>query len=432
MVAKFERNRHLWKVCFLGFKVSFLLPAATVVVYTALFRHCKDTPSVDFDIDMDLYGDLPPASGEAGEKVQQPILGSAWSLPLNNSKKSAFSSGSASKSTKECINKDFQNKVEQVKTSSSSQSTNVTKMTPSSLIFKPRQTACATTVSRPQASFTIKQTHSPRPEEGVPPIETMRKEPKNFVSNTITNSAPRNNQQGRSPTTNNKSITEAEEEFNTNDSFDVIDAYDPRRPNDYLAYCQERKEEKRLQQLALDNQKQIAENEKLRAKRDRERQEAAAKGDYLKLLQQEEKSTLGSNTSSALSLGRGRGRGLSNLPAWMTQQIAEQGITTAADPSDTAASNPPQQFQDINNSNNNSSSKRAVTRPSSVLLLMNMVSIEEVDRDLELETQRECEKFGPVKKCLIHVLKSTKRQEKEEVRVFVQFMRQDAAVRAFK
>lgn len=384
---------------------------------------------------MDLYGDLPPASGDAGEKAQQPVLGSSWSLPLNTSKKNTSSSGSASKAVKEALSNDQQSKVENVQTSSSGQAATTTKMTPSSVLFKPRQTATA--VSRPQSSFSIKQIHSSRPEEGFRQPETKKTATESFVPNTATNFSNQN-----SHIAANKSVMDIEQEFNTNDSFDVIDPYDPRRPNDYLTLCQERKEEKRLQQLAVDNQKKIAENERLRAERDRERQEAAAKGDYLKLLQQEEQKS--SNTSSsatgAASLGRGsggRGRGLSNLPAWMTQQIAEQGITTTS--AETAADAPPiittnaaQQFQDANTSNSSKKKVSAITRPSTVLLLTNMVSIDEIDHDLEIETQRECEKFGPVKRCLIHIVKAASKDVKEDVRVFIQFMRQDAAVRAFK
>jgi hypothetical protein len=47
-------------------------------------------------------------------------------------------------------------------------------------------------------------------------------------------------------------------------SFDVEDPYEPSRPNDYLRWCEERLEKKRLDKLADENKIRIQEAEKIR------------------------------------------------------------------------------------------------------------------------------------------------------------------------
>lgn len=64
-----------------------------------------------------------------------------------------------------------------------------------------------------------------------------------------------------------------------------------------------------------------------------------------------------------------------------------------------------------------------------VLLLCNMVGPGEVDEDLESETASECTKYGEVSKCHIHELQGVPAEE--AVRIFVEFQRSEAALKAF-
>ena len=89
-------------------------------------------------------------------------------------------------------------------------------------------------------------------------------------------------------------------------SFDVEDPYDPSRPNDYLIWCEERLERKRLDKLAEENKLKMAAAERARVDMEKERQDAMQSGDVQRL-------------QVSMGAGRGRGRGLSNLPAWMAQ-----------------------------------------------------------------------------------------------------------------
>lgn len=80
------------------------------------------------------------------------------------------------------------------------------------------------------------------------------------------------------------------------------------------------------------------------------------------------------------------------------------------------------------------------SRPSCVVLLKNMVALEEVDDQLGAETTQECLKYGPVHSCLIYTEPRRPDQqqggascpEEERVRTFVEFERQDSAIRAFR
>ena len=117
-------------------------------------------------------------------------------------------------------------------------------------------------------------------------------------------------------------------------SFDVEDPYDPTRPNDYLMWCEERLEKKRLDKLADENKLKMASAERARVDMERERQEAVESGDVLRL-------------QVSMGAGRGRGRGLSNLPAWMAQYSTP---TPSSAPSSSSSANgsdsAPGQFDD--------------------------------------------------------------------------------------
>ncbi|CAG5129306.1 unnamed protein product [Candidula unifasciata] len=65
---------------------------------------------------------------------------------------------------------------------------------------------------------------------------------------------------------------------------------------------------------------------------------------------------------------------------------------------------------------------------SKVVILQNMVGPGEVDEDLEPETAEECTKYGKVNKCVIYEIPEA--PEEESVRIFVEFERQESAVKA--
>ncbi|CAM9551982.1 unnamed protein product [Ascophyllum nodosum] len=71
------------------------------------------------------------------------------------------------------------------------------------------------------------------------------------------------------------------------------------------------------------------------------------------------------------------------------------------------------------------------SNPTRVLLLKNMVGPGEVDDELEGETQGECERFGPVRRCIIYEMKDGDLPDTEKVRIFVAFEKQESAVKAY-
>jgi len=79
-----------------------------------------------------------------------------------------------------------------------------------------------------------------------------------------------------------------------------------------------------------------------------------------------------------------------------------------------------------NNNNNNSNKKRKFdTIPTTILLLENMVTIQEVDDTLQEEVKQECSKYGRILSCIIHTIN-------DDVKIFVQFENQSSSVLAFK
>ncbi|KAF9984594.1 hypothetical protein BGZ75_003858 [Mortierella antarctica] len=70
--------------------------------------------------------------------------------------------------------------------------------------------------------------------------------------------------------------------------------------------------------------------------------------------------------------------------------------------------------------------------PSPVILLTNMVGPGEVDDTLQEETAMECEKFGPVVRCLIFEVQNGKVPPEEAVRIFVKFGSLVSAEKALK
>ena len=271
-------------------------------------------------------------------------------------------------------------------------------------------------------------------------------------------------------------------------SFDVEDPYDPSRPNDYLFWCEERIEKKRLEKIAGENKRKIAEGERARQDMEKERYKAMESGDVQRL-------------ENSMGAGRGRGRGLSNLPAWMAQFAAapstfnfEGGTSTLSESGqfdnredvserDTTAPfrntsqtvnkegesdtddvtqstvkggsvQSPQEQDRMRAASRLIAAKLALTdpdldqptgaaaprkrlglfsNPSCVVLLKNMVQPGDVDESLAEECKQECSKYGPVRTCVIFEITTDPLCPEEEcVRTFVCFEKQESAVKAYR
>ena len=62
-------------------------------------------------------------------------------------------------------------------------------------------------------------------------------------------------------------------------------------------------------------------------------------------------------------------------------------------------------------------------KQSSVIVLRNMVTVEEVDEDLEEEINEECSRFGEVKRVIIYQEKQGEEDDAEViVKIFVEFV----------
>uniref|UniRef100_A0A2K6T2F9 Splicing factor 45 n=1 Tax=Saimiri boliviensis boliviensis TaxID=39432 RepID=A0A2K6T2F9_SAIBB len=65
--------------------------------------------------------------------------------------------------------------------------------------------------------------------------------------------------------------------------------------------------------------------------------------------------------------------------------------------------------------------------PTKVVLLRNMVGVGEVDKDLEVETKEECEKYGKVGKCVIFEIPGA--PDDEAVQIVLEFERVESAIK---
>ena len=392
---------------------------------------------------MDLYGDLPPTSGGSGG-MGSVAIGHGWARPNASlvPKRNAPAVADNKSSTSSAVPIDPQGIGKQ--SSVSAPPVPSSKTTFSSVAFKPRQ-----------APSSISMSHN----NNTASIQTVPKSEKQI---NISSS---------------KSM--ADDNFDLVASFEAPDPYDPSKPNDYLAWCEERLERKRRARLEEENRHTLEQLERERVAIERERAAAAEKGDVQKL-------------KETMSVGRGRGRGLSNLPAWMTateaasndtthrpteptnnkrqyedvdessdKSIASrlmskmgyeegsglgrqgQGITKPIEHRKTSAGAAhgtielaPEDKQRLSNLNNNESNAKKRTglfsNPSCVLLLMNMVGPDDPINDLAEETKGECEKYGAVRRCEVRESKSAKCRPEDRVRTFVAFERQESAIKAFR
>jgi hypothetical protein len=277
------------------------------------------------------------------------------------------------------------------------------KFVPNSLLFKPRQT-----------SSTVK-TKELLPGTSITVLKPRAEQEERVKSEKIPELPP----------------SDPIEEFNSVATFEVSDSYDPRRPNDYLQFCEEREEQKRVNYMAEENRRQMEEMERHRLELEKQRKELTEKRDYQKLL---ELST--QEASSSSGVGRGRGRGIVNLPAWMIQQINDSKSNDTPSNNDTDRDS--KRLEDPPNSDLTSANKRrkinSISKPSKILLLKNMAIKSELDSELSDEIKSECQKYGPVVSCQIFQVSPTHEyyREDEEIRIFVAFEKQESAIRALR
>eukprot|EP01031_Cornospumella_fuschlensis_P039034 gene39034-47490_t len=309
-----------------------------------------------------------------------------------------------------------------------------------SLVFKPRQTSIKIDKQHANAVTHNSSNHHDSTKSS--------SESANFQTNSGSSEVGRRDRAGSMDISQPVQHEEEEDEpFNTIASFDVENPYDPRRPNDYSSLLAEREENARIALLEKENRKKLQAIDKERQEREKQRKDAAEKGDFKALIEQDG------------GRGRGRGRGVNNLPAWITQQMSEDksnNNNSGSDnnPSDsiaritpsnpevslkaTAASSSSRQFED--SAEDLAGSKRkiaAVTKPSTVVVLCNLLSHDAAAADdsfLE-ETRDECARFGHVldcKVCLLSPQVHPQLEDEERVRVFVQFEKQEGAVKAYR
>ncbi len=360
----------------------------------------------------DLYGNLPPPSAHSAENgFSIPEIGTSWISVNTRHGKSDTNPMKISKSS--TVSTVDSKKPAPVVTGS--------KFVPSTLLFKPRQTAVPINQSVPSSSSC-----APTPSGSTGKIRTI-----------VAMEEIVGNSEISGPTLGQANIPAGPQllsinDFNLNSSFDVVQPYDPRKPNDYSQFCNEREEEKRIMQLAIDNKKKLEEIEKARVEVERKRKLAVEQGDYQSLL------------SSALlensGIGRGRGRGVANLPSWIVEQMKSAEMKEHL----SSLSPDAEQYKDAPTENENltrvaggrqKSKVSHYSKPSKVIMLKNMVAPGDVDETLGNETKMECQKYGCVLSCEVCLLDKKRYpsfSESEQVRVFVQFDRQDSAVKAFK
>ena len=183
----------------------------------------------------------------------------------------------------------------------------------------------------------------------------------------------------------------------------------------------------------------MIELEQQRQEKEKERQIAIDNNDIIKL-------TMLSQSSSGNGRGRGRGGGISNLPAWMTAGQNSDPILSSTTAASATATLSTTNTTISNNTQFDDSTQRPTTGPTSsgakrsqggiisiptcIVLLKNMIDASNVDAELTVETKEECMKYGDVLSCHVYVVPSyMKATEEERVRIFVEFGRQDGAIR---
>jgi hypothetical protein len=368
---------------------------------------------------MSLYGDLPPTEGQK----DAPAISGGWAkIKLNNIPRKQ------SKEEKKKANPVILNHpqassappTQQLKSHSETPQQGASQYIPSSISsqkfapFKPRQ------ASKPQATPAQPLPSTPILSSNMNislPTETVVR--KKIQERDLT--LPKVDQENVTVLSNQES--EPLESVGRS-TYDCSDPYDPSKPNDYLKYCEERTEKKRLKQLEEENKRAVEESERVREAVEKERAKAMEEGDLVRL------------QATLVSAGRGRGRGLTNLPAWMTSTTEGADTTSSRPPSAGQFDDP---FDRKRKPSFDSSSlsyqtplSQSRSTSSSVIVLKNLLPPLQKERTsyhvLE-EIREECQRYGSIQDIEIEEIYDREAGERKSCLV-VFFHREESAVKA--
>jgi hypothetical protein len=246
---------------------------------------------------MDLYGDLPPTNDGSSNDLNPVVIGAGWAKP-----------GASLVPT---LTVHSTKKVEENK-----------KTAPKFLMPQP-------TVKRAALAASFKPRQAAKATVTPPTVPASLAQPSGLLGPVVTSEIITRKKLGESDAHvtllsvdasfpsifDQSSITSPDIEPSNPASltYDSKDPYDPSKPNDYITWCEERMNRRKMRQLEKENKKAIEEMERVRAALEAERALAMQQGDMAKL------------QATLPSMGRGRGRGMSNLPAWMTASGNDMG-----------------------------------------------------------------------------------------------------------
>ncbi|CAI4228075.1 unnamed protein product [Auanema sp. JU1783] len=234
----------------------------------------------------------------------------------------------------------------------------------------------------------------------------------------------------------------------------VKNEYQPDLPNDYLTQKKKKEEREQKERVAKEIAERLAKEHKEEAKK---REKGAAIAPPTALLETssvESSSPPHSFTNPATILapfGKGTSRGLGVAANIMSKYgykegsglgKDEQGINTALQIEKVGRSTGVIVNESNKSDEGSQSTSTMPTLPSratnnaavmsnasKVLLLKNVVSTSEVDKDLEVEIQGELSKYGQIQSVYVHTME--KLADDEAVRIFVEFTNVAQAIKAF-
>mmetsp|Transcript_19864 Transcript_19864/g.28557 ORF Transcript_19864/g.28557 Transcript_19864/m.28557 type:complete len:496 (+) Transcript_19864:96-1583(+) len=264
---------------------------------------------------MDLYGDLPPTENTS---QTQTISTGGWAKPGASLKPKPPPPPPQPPQTKQTDSNE--SKKSKAPSSPAVSTFQVAPKKMASVAFKPRQTVSSNQPipSKPTSTLiaSVKTSETVvRKKLSTAHVETVHpvKEPQVMNPHDVKTSS--------SPTSHSDAVCS---------TYECEDPYDPSKPNDYLQWCEERIERRRLRRLEEENRRTLEEMERKREEIAQERARALQEGDLERV------------QATMPSIGRGRGRGVTNLPAWMTAS-SQQGTSAG---SNSSPSSIPGQYED--------------------------------------------------------------------------------------
>lgn len=226
-----------------------------------------------------LYSDLPEEANAKTQDGEQFIEKGGWSKPSTNKKSSttmAFKprqTGGASSSTAiSTVASSSSSSAGSVATTSTTIKSNHNASS-ASMAFKPRQTASSRSTTSTNTALGYTET-------------LVKKRTLDGHNLSSSSNVDHHNESSNSYSLSDHMEASMRNQQNTpelNMSFEVDDPYDPSRPNDYLAYCEERLDQQRQKELAEENIRKFAEIERHREQMEKERAEAIQSGDVQRI-----------------------------------------------------------------------------------------------------------------------------------------------------